>query len=547
MSSNFKISMLYVEDDLFIKSRLSKFLATKSDNLLEATNGKDGLEVFKKHLPDIVITDIDMPMMNGIDMIKEMRKISQKTKIIILTAYTKKEYLLKATELNIFRFILKPIELSTIKKSIDNIVEIVNLEKNNEKHQQKLQTIIDSQSSIVVLTNGEKLIQSNKYFLDFFNFKDINEFNLTNNCVCEFFEKNDPRYFYSKKTDSNYNWLEDAMLEIEKHGALKVKIFDHIFLLQINHTNEDSEYIVTLSDITVLEKTKEKLKSYIKIVNENIITSTTDANGIITDVSNAFCRVSGYTKEELIGNTHKLVRVPNFPAEIYREMWANLKAGKAWKGEIKNRDKFNNEYWVSSYIEPMFDSNTNEIIGYTSIRQNITDKKIIEKLSITDSLTGLYNRRFFNQKIQEEISRAKRENQFLSFMMFDVDFFKLYNDTYGHQMGDEVLREIGSLLNRETKRASDFAFRLGGEEFAILYTNSNIAQSKSYAEKIRALIEDLGIRHEKNSVSKYITVSIGLFVKQASEISTNNQIYKITDEALYKAKKNGRNRIELVE
>ena len=188
-------------------------------------------------------------------------------------------------------------------------------------------------------------------------------------------------------------------------------------------------------------KNFESLKSHADIIDRYVITSSTDVNGMITSVSQAFCDISGYTQEELIGHNHNIVRHPEMTADIYRELWETITTGKAWTGEIKNRKKNGDFYWVLIHIEPKWNE-LKQIIGYVAVRQDITDKKRIETLMMTDELTGTYNRRFFNQRFPLELRRAKRAHQWLCFLMVDADNFKKYNDTYGHQAGDDVLKEI---------------------------------------------------------------------------------------------------------
>ena len=284
--------------------------------------------------------------------------------------------------------------------------------------------------------------------------------------------------------------------------------------------------------------TKKKLQDYIDIVNENIIISSTNKQGIITDVSEAFCKISAYSKEELIGQTHSIIRHPDTPDSFYKDMWDTLLSKKEWKGEIRNKDKNNNDYWVLAIIKPVIKNDN--IVGFTAIRTNITDKKHIEYLSITDDLTQLYNRRFFNVKIDKEINRAKRESSYLSFLVIDVDYFKDYNDNYGHQEGDIALKEVANILKKYTNRSSDFAFRLGGEEFGII-TRLDKEKVIEFANNIKEEIEALQIEHKKSSISKYLTISIGIASKIGFDLLDTNTLYKEADDALYVAKNNGRN------
>lgn len=167
--------------------------------------------------------------------------------------------------------------------------------------------------------------------------------------------------------------------------------------------------------------------------------------------------------------------------------------------------------------------------------------KIIEVLSITDALTGLYNRRYFNEILPREYNRAKREKQPFAFLMFDVDFFKNYNDNYGHQKGDLALSQIGQVLQNYSKRGSDFAFRLGGEEFGVIFTEKSFKSAYAYAQKIREEVEELHIQHATSSVADFLTVSVGIVFYHSLENISEDAIYKQVDENLYEAKAQGRN------
>ena len=292
-----------------------------------------------------------------------------------------------------------------------------------------------------------------------------------------------------------------------------------------------------------LENANKQLNEYIRIIDHNVLTSSADLTGKITYASEAFCNITGYTEMELLGKNHNIVRHPNVSSETYKELWETIQSGKTWRGELINKKKDGSDYWVAVTISPTFDDLKN-IIGYTAIRQDITDKKIIEEISITDALTNLYNRRYFNQIFPRELQRAKRENVSIAFLMLDVDFFKRYNDHYGHQKGDQALQKIGDVLNNLTRRGSDFAFRFGGEEFAVLICNTDKIRAMDYAEEIRRAIEALKIEHETNSPSNCITVSGGISVISPEENLSADEIIKKSDDLLYLAKDSGRNCIK---
>jgi diguanylate cyclase (GGDEF)-like protein/PAS domain S-box-containing protein len=336
------------------------------------------------------------------------------------------------------------------------------------------------------------------------------------------------------KDSINNNWISvnyEKMVDYEK-----VLIAGMVFLLII--------FIISLKNRQI-NNINSQMKKYIKIVDENVLTSSTDLDGNITYASEAFCEISGYTKDELIGQNHRIIRHPDMKEFTYKELWETITSGKTWKGEIKNKKKNGDYYWVKASISPMFD-NKGEIISYTAIREDITDKKIIEEISITDGLTNIYNRRYFDEIFPKIINEAKRKNELVAFVFMDIDHFKQYNDNYGHQKGDEVLINFAACLKQSLHRSSDYTFRLGGEEFAVVYQMETKEKAVEFANNLRKNIENLKIEHKYSSVSSYITASMGLICKNANEIVID-EIYKQADDLLYQAKRSGRNQVKVNE
>ncbi len=302
-------------------------------------------------------------------------------------------------------------------------------------------------------------------------------------------------------------------------------------------------YLGIMQDLSASKIKEKQIAQYIALINKNIITSTTDLQGNITYASEAFCKISEYTKEELIGQNHRIVRHPETPKEIFETMWEKIVNGGFWEGEIKNKTKSGGFYWVENKIYPIYDAKTNKKIGYTAIRQDITDKKIIEEISITDGLTHIYNRRHFNELFPKIINGAKRDNSLTCFLLMDIDHFKQYNDNYGHQEGDNVLVAFATCLKETFKRAGDTVFRLGGEEFGVIYKADDTTKALEFAHRVKENIEAMKIPHAHNSASPYITASMGLVCKNALSIKDMDEIYKEADDLLYISKKSGRNRV----
>jgi diguanylate cyclase (GGDEF)-like protein len=175
-------------------------------------------------------------------------------------------------------------------------------------------------------------------------------------------------------------------------------------------------------------------------------------------------------------------------------------------------------------------------------RVDITDKKCIEQLAILDELTGTYNRRYFNEKIVEEVNRSKRDQKMLAVAMFDIDHFKMINDHYGHQRGDEVLKAVSDVIKASFHRSNEFCFRMGGEEFLVLSSFKTEVEFMDYLIQLKNKVEMLKIENPL-AQEPYLTISIGAGFWMAEEIPFPDQIYHSVDAALYEAKANGRNQV----
>ena len=168
--------------------------------------------------------------------------------------------------------------------------------------------------------------------------------------------------------------------------------------------------------------------------------------------------------------------------------------------------------------------------------------KQLENVSYTDTLTSMHNRRYFNMVYERELKRARRTHSYITFMMLDIDYFKQYNDTYGHIEGDKALKSVAEVLKDTLQRPSDFVFRLGGEEFGVLMTQEDESSSAQLAREIGDAVKKRKILHEGSLVSKYLTMSIGIVCCIADDALNEDILISRADEMLYEAKDTGRDR-----
>jgi len=399
-----------------------------------------------------------------------------------------------------------------------------------------------------------------------------------------------------------------------------------------------------------------------KTLDQHAIVSISDAEGQIIYVNNKFCEISGYSREELLGQNHRMLKSKEHSQEVYKDMWQTITSGEVWHGEIKNRRKDGGYYWVNATIVPFMDENgkpfqfvairtditerkaieyalqqaqsiasigswsldlltgrlmwsdqvftifginpkefdasfaaflenihtddrqhvelqyeascgghieydiehriirkdngeirwvhercvhqrndKGEVIRSDGIVQDITERKLaqeeIQRLAMVDQLTGLANRNQFHSRFAESIRLAKRHGFRLALLLLDLDKFKPVNDTYGHQIGDELLKVIAAGFARET-RESDVAARLGGDEFAILMINPD--GNESIDKGARRIIEEVSKTVDIRGFQINIGVSIGISIYPTNGSEEDELIHK-ADVALYESKRTGRN------
>jgi diguanylate cyclase (GGDEF)-like protein/PAS domain S-box-containing protein len=260
-------------------------------------------------------------------------------------------------------------------------------------------------------------------------------------------------------------------------------------------------------------------------------------------------RIVGWRPDQLVG-TSALAGVN--PEDLVRveEAVAALKHGDTEEARIayRTRHREKSEIWVESTLR-VTRTVTGKVDGVVAITRDVSQQKKLEgrleTLATEDGLTGLANRRRFDERLLEEWARAHRERTPLALLMLDLDHFKMFNDEYGHQAGDECLRAIGGILGAEAKRAADLAARYGGEEFAMLLPNTDAEGCAQIAEKILREIRRAGMVHRLNLPSGWVTASIGgaVFRPGVDRSAGRASLIEAADQALYTAKRSGRDRL----
>jgi len=434
-----ELNLLYVEDEETVRELLSQRLERAVNKLHVAKDGEDGYLQYSKFKPDLILTDISMPKLNGIEMSKKIREEDLTIPIIMLSAHSDASFLLDAIEYGITDYLTKPINKQKLFETLEKNAKVICLDKINQeqqnqikKQQSMLQTIIDNQQNICFVTDFNEITFANRAFLNFFYISNIDEFNTKFTNVEDIF------------IDEKDNIDKTIVSDYENVDRLS---FGKLFFNEINNTN--------------------------------------DAKKIVS---------------------------------------------------IKDKDSLTRLFYLN--ISCIEEDKNQFLINLTDITKMGEEKIVIEQKAYIDGLTNIFNRHKFDELFLNELERVKRYTFPMSIAILDIDHFKQFNDNHGHLIGDEVLVMMASNLGDKLRKTDVYA-RWGGEEFVILFIETKLEDAVISANNIRKNIEQL----EHKRAGK-ITVSFG--VTQYQKNDTLESLFKRCDDALYKAKENGRNRVEFI-
>lgn len=298
--------------------------------------------------------------------------------------------------------------------------------------------------------------------------------------------------------------------------------------------------MLLFSYLKALKLKKDLISFKYAVENSDDSIVVTDVQRHIVYVNEAFTRVTGYTKEEALGQNPNILKSGHMSEEFYKNMNKILDNGEKWSGEFINKDKNGEIYYERASITPMFVNK--KLNGYLAIKLNITDyvkeKNKVEFLAYHDSLTSLPNRRMMKEIIAQEIEKGKEEDLHVDLLFLDLDGFKSINDTLGHNVGDFFLQEITKKLEKFLSKKNAL-FRTGGDEFAVLLSyKDGVSQSNEIASKIISIINE-PIYYGDNELTVGVSIGIAkLDILNDDVIS----LLKHADIAMYEAKNSGKNR-----
>lgn len=286
-------------------------------------------------------------------------------------------------------------------------------------------------------------------------------------------------------------------------------------------------------------------ETYRRVVDVAAIFSETDLDGRITYVNDPFCVISGYSRDELLGQNHRILNSGHHPAEFFIDMWRTIAQGRVWKGEVCNRAKDGSLYWVDSTMVPLLDEATGRVRRYVSIRFDVSEKlRLLHTLQWRvghDVLTGLPNRAFLSDLLNQALEFSRRQAIPLAVCMLDLDGFKAVNDGYGHASGDLLLVEVAARL-RGIMRGEDVVARLAGDEFVLILRYVHDAEQLHAA--LRRVLGAISAPYSILGQTIHVDASIGVTLFPVDDEDADT-LLRHADQAMYLAKQGGRNRFHL--
>lgn len=351
-------------------------------------------------------------------------------------------------------------------------------------------------------------------------------------------------------------YIRDRVDEVTANKPYQVtnRLSDGRYVLVIHRPMVGGGWVATHADVTEAKRQEEALtlahqelleKQY--AIDQAVIVAVTDVKGNITHANEKFCQISGYAREELLGNNHRILNSGTHSESFFRDMYRCIANGDVWRGEVCNKAKNGSLYWVDTTIVPQLGLD-GKSVAYKAIRIDITARKLAEAkishMADHDALTGIGNRSFLHTKLEEALARLRRRQETFAILMLDLDGFKHVNDTLGHAAGDELLKALAQRLNASL-RETDILARLGGDEFAIIQGSDENQREAAIALAIRLL--DI-VAEPFDLDGRRVTVGTSIGIAFAPEDgSSAGELLQNADLALYRVKSEGRNNFRFFE
>lgn len=586
-----QLTILIVDDDKTTSSILKHMLSPYADRIHNAKDGAEGLEFYHLYRPDIILSDVNMPRMNGLEMVENIRNYDEEVKIAIFTDFENRDILLQSIQLGVNQFLSKPFDQKSFSKIIQtlctdvierrrtkyelrrqqNILRAINQMAHNflqesdwmEALHQEMLNLKDAAnvSSIFIYQNNQDQndLHANKllYINDNKKAKSKKRIHYRKHNLMRWKNKLEKNLFINGNID-HYDKAKTKLLAMFQINSLLIlPIFVQNRWWGFLGIGDAQKETLETSNVEMLETAASIIGSAINnlynlqslqmssAVFEHTMDGVliTDAKNNIVHVNEAFLDITGHTLDFVIGKNPKILKSGNHDKQFFQKLWHQVETEGYWQGEITNRKK-NGEIYIEWLSINAIKNSQGKIENHIGIFSDVTHQRKDAATQIYqathDPLTGLSNRLLFNDRLEHAIAHAKRFQKCISLIFCDLDNFKPINDTYGHTVGDEILKKVAVLL-QDILRKEDTICRFGGDEFVILVEELD---DFTYLDNIVKKINH--ITSEPCFINEH-TISIGMSIGAAiypDDGEVPIDLLNAADSAMYKAKNSGKNRIE---
>ena len=557
--------VLLVDDEPRMLSSLCELLKTQDVHLVTADCGRAALDFLGSSEFDLAILDMGLPDMSGHEIMDFINAHKPGTDVIVVSGINDIDSAIGALKRGAFDYLRKPYAREELLKTFGNALRQRALEADNRRFALQLENseksyryLVDHSPDIIYTLDEDGLFtfvnNRAEQLLGFTRDELIGK----HYAVLVHDDDVELAHYVFKERRIGDRASNNVELRLKcNNGDYESRTFDNSFLTisfnsvgiySQNEKKNSNEYLGTYGvarDITERRRAEESLRITSSVFdNTQEAVVITDANNKIIDVNPAFTNITGYSREEVIGQNPGFLKSGRQDKIFYDKMWHSLKQDKAWRGEIWNKRK-SGEMFPEILSISVISDKEGKPLRYVAVFSDISHIKAHEaelsRVAHYDVLTSIPNRLLLADRMKQAIAQTTREQNMMAVCYLDLDGFKPINDTLGHEAGDQVLIEVSNRIGN-TIRGGDTVARLGGDEFVVLLLGlEKVEECKSTLERLLATIaQSITVKNKTSSISASIGVSI-----YPPDEEDPDTLLRHADQAMYIAKQSGKNRFHL--